>query len=94
MPVYLPILPVYLSTKPLSIVTLYTNLGFVSALFLLSPCIIILVLFQHSLTIVTLYTNLGDEAIETVLEETEVSTVVCSYDTYGNNNNNNCKKNI
>ena len=57
--VYLSTMPVYLSTKPLSIVTLYTNLGFVSALFLLSPCIIILDLFQHYLSIVTLYNNLG-----------------------------------
>lgn len=39
--------------------------------------------FQHSLVIVTLYTNLGDEGIVHGLSETEVSTVICSYETYG-----------
>jgi len=39
--------------------------------------------FQHSMTIVTLYTNLGDDGIIHAISETEVSTVICSYETFG-----------
>jgi len=39
--------------------------------------------FQHSMSIVTLYTNLGDDGITHGLSETEVSTVICSYETHG-----------
>jgi len=39
--------------------------------------------FQHSLTIVTLYTNLGDDGIIHGISETEVSSVICSFETYG-----------
>lgn len=39
--------------------------------------------FQNSLTIVTLYTNLGDSGIVHGVNETEVSTIICSYETYG-----------
>ena len=39
--------------------------------------------FQHSMTIVTLYTNLGDEGIVHAIAETDVSTVICSFETYG-----------
>eukprot|EP00090_Calanus_glacialis_P001394 TRINITY_DN10994_c0_g1_i1.p1 TRINITY_DN10994_c0_g1~~TRINITY_DN10994_c0_g1_i1.p1 ORF type:complete len:726 (-),score=259.31 TRINITY_DN10994_c0_g1_i1:181-2358(-) len=38
--------------------------------------------FQHSLSIVTLYTNLGDDGITHGISETEVSTVICSWDTH------------
>jgi len=38
--------------------------------------------FQHSLTIVTLYTNLGDDGLIHGISETEVSTVICSYETF------------
>lgn len=38
--------------------------------------------FQHSMSIVTMYTNLGDDGICHALEETEVNTVICSFDTY------------
>ena len=38
---------------------------------------------QHSLTIVTLYTNLGDDGIIHGISETEVSSVICSFETYG-----------
>ena len=38
--------------------------------------------FQHSLSIVTLYTNLGDDGIQHGLAETQVSTVICSWDTH------------
>lgn len=39
--------------------------------------------FQHSMSIVTLYTNLGDDGIIHGVSETEVSTILCSYETYG-----------
>ena len=53
------ILILVLFQHSLTIVTLYTNLGYISALFILvAPCILILVLFQHSLSIIILYTNL------------------------------------
>jgi len=39
--------------------------------------------FQHSMSIVTLYTNLGDDGITHGLSETEVSTVICSWETHG-----------
>merc|ERR1719427_2290945 len=39
--------------------------------------------FQHSMSIVTLYTNLGDDGITHGLSETEVTTVICSWDTHG-----------
>ena len=35
------------------------------------------------MTIVTLYTNLGDDGIIHAISETEVSTVICSYETFG-----------
>ena len=35
------------------------------------------------MTIVTMYTNLGDDGIVHGVSETEVSTVICSYETYG-----------
>jgi hypothetical protein len=38
---------------------------------------------QHSLTLVTLYTNLGDEGIFHGISETEVSTIICSFETFG-----------
>ena len=38
--------------------------------------------FQHSLSIVTLYTNLGDDGIQHGLAETQVSTVICSWETH------------
>jgi len=38
--------------------------------------------FQHSMTIVTLYTNLGDDGIIHAIGETEVSTIICSYETF------------
>jgi len=39
--------------------------------------------FQHSMSIVTLYTNLGDDGITHGLSETEVTTVICSWETHG-----------
>jgi len=39
--------------------------------------------FQHSMTIVTMYTNLGDDGMMHVISETDVSTIICSYETYG-----------
>jgi len=39
--------------------------------------------FQHSMTIVTLYTNLGDDGLVHGISETEVSTVISSYETHG-----------
>eukprot|EP00092_Neocalanus_flemingeri_P005787 GFUD01006229.1.p1 GENE.GFUD01006229.1~~GFUD01006229.1.p1 ORF type:complete len:726 (-),score=213.49 GFUD01006229.1:423-2600(-) len=39
--------------------------------------------FQHSMSIVTLYTNLGDDGITHGLSETEVSTIICSWETHG-----------
>ena len=38
--------------------------------------------FQNSMSIVTMYTNLGDDGITHALQETEVSTVICSWDTH------------
>jgi len=38
--------------------------------------------FQNSMSIVTMYTNLGDDGIRHALEETEVNTVICSWDTH------------
>jgi len=38
--------------------------------------------FQNSMSIVTMYTNLGDDGISHALEETEVNTVICSWDTH------------
>ena len=38
--------------------------------------------FQNSMSIVTMYTNLGDDGICHALEETEVNTVICSWDTH------------
>jgi len=38
--------------------------------------------FQHSLVLVTLYTNLGDDGLVHALEETEVDTIICSYETH------------
>jgi len=40
-------------------------------------------MFQHSVTIVTLYTNLGDSGLIHGITETEVTTIVCSYETFG-----------
>jgi len=39
--------------------------------------------FQHSMSIVTLYTNLGDDGITHGLSETDVSTIICSFETHG-----------
>jgi len=38
--------------------------------------------FQHSMTIVTLYTNLGDDGLIHGISETEVDTIICSYETH------------
>jgi len=38
--------------------------------------------FQNSMSIVTMYTNLGDDGITHALSETEVNTVICSWDTH------------
>jgi len=38
--------------------------------------------FQNSMSIVTMYTNLGDDGITHALGETEVNTVICSWDTH------------
>ena len=39
--------------------------------------------YQYSMALVTLYTNLGDDGLVHGLGETEVNTIICSYDTHG-----------
>jgi hypothetical protein len=48
-----------------------------------SPVLYTSSLSQHSMTLVTLYTNLGDDGIMHGIAETEVSTIICSFETFG-----------